>query len=654
VESLEDRSLLSTCVVENLSDTGVGEGLAGDLRYCITNATSGNDTITFAQGLAGTIQLRSELPTLQASIQGPGADQLTVAGGDFFSTASGIFAVGSAANVQISGLTISHGQNYSQELIDVSAIANSGTLTVSACTISDNQGDGSTIYNTGTLILSGCTLTGNSGFDLIHNINVGSGAALTVSGCTFTGNSGNFGINNTESAFAPPGSLVTLTVSESTFSGNSGGAFFVNSGSSATISDSTLSGNIGGAISTGNYGSFTGSLTVSNSTIADNSSNRGGGLSIGGGTVLLNNSTLANNHAVSNGVSMGYGGGIYNNAGPSALQIHDTILADNTADAGPDLYGSVTSLGHNLIGKTSGGSGFAASDLINVNPQLGPLWNYGGPTQTMQLLAGSPAINAGNNTNAPAYDQRGPGFPRIMGGAIDIGAFEFQTQLPPIIFVAADVTVPEGNVGSTAAVITVRLSSASVQTVSVNYTTADGSATAGSDYQAKTGTLVFSPGETSKTISVLVYGDRLPEPSENFFVNLNGPTNASVADAQGVVTIVDDEPRISISDVSKAEGKKNQTTLFIFTVTLSAAYDQPVTISFKTTDGGAKISDNDYVAKNGTLTFNPGETTKTITIVVNGDNKREQNEMFYLDLFGNSSNSMFTKNRGTGTILNDD
>ena len=68
----------------------------------------------------------------------------------------------------------------------------------------------------------------------------------------------------------------------------------------------------------------------------------------------------------------------------------------------------------------------------------------------------------------------------------------------------------------------------------------------------------------------------------------------------------------------------------------------------------AKESARDYVPKTGTLTFAPGETTKTITIVVNGDSKKEANEVFYLDLFGLSSNSLFTKNRGFGTILNDD
>ena len=117
---------------------------------------------------------------------------------------------------------------------------------------------------------------------------------------------------------------------------------------------------------------------------------------------------------------------------------------------------------------------------------------------------------------------------------------------------------------------------------------------------------------------------------------------------------MDDEPRISISDVTKAEGKRGQTTLFTFTVTLSAAYDQPVTMSFRTVNGTATTSGKDYVAKSGTLTFAPGETTKIVTIEVNGDNKREVLETFYLDLSGNSSNSLFTKNRGIGTILNDD
>jgi len=216
-----------------------------------------------------------------------------------------------------------------------------------------------------------------------------------------------------------------------------------------------------------------------------------------------------------------------------------------------------------------------------------------------------------------------------------------------------DASVQEGNKGTSAATFTVTLSVASAKTITLAYATANSSATSLSDYNATNGTLTFAPGETSKTITVLVIGDRLGELNETFFVNLSNPTNVVIADPQAIGTIVDDEPRVSITDVTRSEGKKGNTTLFTFTVTISA-YDQAVTMSFKTVDGTAKTSDGDYVGKAGTLTFAPGETTKTITIEVKGDSKKESDETFYLDLFGLSSNALFTKNRGTGKILNDD
>ena len=77
-------------------------------------------------------------------------------------------------------------------------------------------------------------------------------------------------------------------------------------------------------------------------------------------------------------------------------------------------------------------------------------------------------------------------------------------------------------------------------------------------------------------------------------------------------------------------------------------------MSFRTVDGTATTSDGDYVARTGTLTFAPGETTKTITVEVRGDSKKEADEYFFLELFGNSSNSLFANTRGIGTILNDD
>ncbi|HYH66736.1 MAG TPA: FG-GAP-like repeat-containing protein, partial [Urbifossiella sp.] len=137
---------------------------------------------------------------------------------------------------------------------------------------------------------------------------------------------------------------------------------------------------------------------------------------------------------------------------------------------------------------------------------------------------------------------------------------------PPPALRISDRTLTEGNTGTASATFTVTLSAPSTQPVTVAYTTGNGSATAGSDYRAASGTLTFAPGETSKTLTVPVNGDRSGEPNETFVVNLSSPTNAAIADGQGVGTIVDDEPRISISDVSQKEGKKNQTTLFTFTV----------------------------------------------------------------------------------------
>jgi probable HAF family extracellular repeat protein len=121
--------------------------------------------------------------------------------------------------------------------------------------------------------------------------------------------------------------------------------------------------------------------------------------------------------------------------------------------------------------------------------------------------------------------------------------------------------------------------------------------------------------------------------------------------SQGVGIILDNEPRISISSMSKKEGTGK--ALFVFTVPLSAGYDQAVRFQLATADGTATAG-NDYVAQSGTLTSAPGETTKTIATEAKGDCTREAGETVYLDRFGLSTNALFTKNRGIGTILNDD
>ncbi len=423
LDILEDRTLPSTYTVNSLTDTGAGSGLTGDLRYCITKATSGQDTIDFAAGLTGAIKLESALPALNASvaIQGPGASQQTVERDPTSTTPFGIFAVGSTANVQISGLTLADA--------DRSAVTNAGTLTLEGSTLSGNTGGA--ISNTGTLTVSDSTLSGNIGDGAIFTR-----GTLSISNSTLSGNAVIGSIGNTVE----------------------GGAIFMYVGK-LSINSCTIANNVaqGGGSSDGPSG-----INV----VAGNG--LGGGLYLGGGTVSIDHSTLAGNAAVAGGTNVyqfGIGGGICNSG--SELQMHDTIVADNSAEGlAPDLSGSVTSLGYNLVGDGTGSSGFTApGDQVGtaanpIVPLLGPLQNNGGPTQTMALPTDSPAVNAGDpgdntNPNTSAYDQRGPGFPRIFGGRIDIGAFEVQ-NLNGLIVTGFPTTIMAGAATGNSFTVTAR------------------------------------------------------------------------------------------------------------------------------------------------------------------------------------------------------
>jgi hypothetical protein len=275
----------------------------------------------------------------------------------------------------------------------------------------------------------------------------------------------------------------------------------------------------------------------------------------------------------------------------------------------------------------------------------------------------SQSLGVGTYASALAADDfDGDGLPdvattQLLGSAdqlkvlINAGDWVF----PPTLAIG-NVTVTEGSAGTVNAIFTVTLSAAYSQPVTVNYSTTNGTATAGSDFQTASGTLTFAPGETSKTIAVAVLGDQMFEPDETFAVRLSGATNATIGDGNGTGAIVNDDtyvpPSVSISDVSKVEGR-NGNTMFVFTVTLSAPSATQVTVRYATADGTARAGE-DYMAASGTLMFAPGETTKTVTIKVKGDSKKETSETFYLDLFGLSSNARFSKSRGIGTILNDD
>jgi hypothetical protein len=373
VEPLEGRTLLSTYTVVSPGDSGTGT-----LRWAIDQANQdpGNDTISFSSRLAGqTITLTSGLlPIRKASgsltIRGPAAGPVTISGNSH----SEVFNVAPVATATISGLTITGG------ICDSGGgLFNNGNLTLTDDTLSGNSargGGGGGIANGpyGTLMITDSTLSGNSAF-------LASGGGLANQG--------------------------SLTILSSTISGNS-----------------VLAANGGGLANQG-------SLTIINSTISGNSATGSAG-----GIENLSSLTMADDTVADNSAS-GPGGGIDNEAFSGGyLTLSNTIVADNSSTNDlrtNDLLDNADLDQNHLVGQCdlvgAGDLGSLDDTMTGVNPDLGPLQNNGGPTQTMALLAGSPAINAGDNAAVPAgirTDQRGPGYSRFVDGRVDIGAFEFQ------------------------------------------------------------------------------------------------------------------------------------------------------------------------------------------------------------------------------------
>jgi CSLREA domain-containing protein len=274
--------------------------------------------------------------------------------------------------------------------------------------------------------LNGTVMLANGTLTLTRSVTIdGSGATIAVDG------------NHAVTVFAM-NSGVTVAISTLTIqngnSGNGNGGFgggINNFGGALTVTNSTFTGNS----TSGNGGGIfsTGTLTVTNSTFSANSASGGGGsggggifsTSTGGGTLTVTNSTLSGNS------TSGNGGGIFSNNSGGGTTVTNTLLAGNTAPSGqgPDASGAFTSGGGNLIGIVDAQAvGFTQpTDLKGtpatpLNPLLGTLGAYSGPTQTFPLLPGSPAIDKGVAAGAPAADQRGK--PRV--GAPDTGAFESQ------------------------------------------------------------------------------------------------------------------------------------------------------------------------------------------------------------------------------------
>jgi len=481
--------------------------------------------------------------------------------------------------------------------------------------------------------------------------------------------------------------------------GTGGGVGSAGFGASVYLHDNLIAANMGDGIDTQGIGTQAVGNTIGAGSDGRALGNQGNGAYFHGASAGALNAIFTAPGAIGPGVS--------NNAGAGVL-IADTAIVDvsgrftgnlglgvdlapagpNTNDAG-DLdsgpneglnYPVITSAVSNGVSPASRIQGTIHSKpnaqiqvLLYLNAACNPS-GFGEAGRFLSSVTGVITDSSGNAT-----------FDSQLAFPIDTAAFQFvvaqsrrfaesTAPLPSMIEVSEfsecfsvtggaplpglsinDASVSEGNAGTTTATFTATLTAPATSVVTVNYASADGTATAGSDYTAASGVLTFAVGEVTKTVSVTIHGDATVEPDETFAVNLGTVSGATLVDASGQGTIVNDDvapplPSLSIADVVVAEG--NAATTATFTVTLSAAAAGAVSVNYATADGSATAG-SDYTAVSGTLNFAAGETTKTIIVAIAGDTVVEPNETFTVTLSA-ASGATLADASGQGTITNDD
>jgi Calx-beta domain-containing protein len=644
-----------TFVVDTLVDESDGDFSPGDLslREAIeqANLLSVDKVIEFAPALTAagpaTIKLAGTqlLITKDATIQGPGASLLSIDADH----RSRVLQV-TNGSVFLSGLTMTGGNSGSSR---GGAILNQSQLTLLAATISGNTAldGGGGICNYGQLTVSQSTISGNT------SVNFDGGGIF---------------------------SSYRLTVQHSTISGNSakhGGGIMVLDGN-ATVSQSTLSANI--AATSGGGISNSGSLKVQQSTISGNISGYGaGGISNdtylyyipgfdrsdhpqarGGTIVSLTNSIVAGNKTAS-----GFPCDLISTYIPLLTAHHNLI--GSPAAAG----GLMNGVNGNIVGKDFGIGGRLPLDIATVLDSA--LTDNGGPVWTLRLVSGSPAIDAGGTAAIPAdsndldghgntseslpFDQRGSGFARVIGGAVDIGAFEF---------------APTASVAVTSALVMEDGSNNLIFTLTRNVTAGpltvnfslSGTAVTGEDYSADaTNSVMFADGASTATVTIDPTADNATEADETVIVTLlsgAGYQVGSMSVATG--TILNDDASLSIAAASAVKSEGNSgSTAFSFTVTRAGDTSGLASVEFAVTGGGtgavgtesqptsADATDFGGALPSGSVSFAVGESSRTLTINVSGDASIESDEGFTVTLSNANAASLLTAT-ATGTIVNDD
>ena len=474
----------ATNTVTSLADSG-----AGSLRQVIAGSAAG-DTIVFGVSGTITLTSGELVVANDLTISGPGTSALAISGAGksrIFNINSNVTALISSLTVTNGWAPGNGGGIYNAGTLRLDNLILSGNSTPAGAGGAAGQsggpgGSGGGIWNGGTCFVNRCSFssnhTGGGGSGGYAQYSPGSGGGggdgggiynasqMALTNCTVSNNSSGGGGNGAGSSLFAGGG------------GSGGRGAGVYSGGSLVLIGCTLvnnrtgSGGNGGSTGTGmpanggpggDGGSIcaTGPFVLTNCTIWGNSCGNGGVAGSGGmGTrppggaggfgggicyyasptqvVVVACTIVANSTGGggSPGGPSGSGGGVYAaQSGPLYYFLDDIVALNSATNAGtgPDVCGAFNSLGHNLIGATNDSSGFSASgDLTGtssspLDPKLGPLADNGGPTLTMALLPGSPAIDAGDTSLALATDQRG--VPRPFSLAADIGAFEFWPTL---------------------------------------------------------------------------------------------------------------------------------------------------------------------------------------------------------------------------------
>lgn len=349
-------------------------------------------------------------------------------------------------------------------------------------------------------------------------------------------------------------------------------------------------------------------------------------------------------------------------AAPGSLQFSSATYSVGESGGTVSLTVTRTGGSDGTVAATYSTGGGTASGGVNC---LSPGADYAGVTDTVTFLNGETSKNISITICSDTADEANETFDVTL--SVPTGGATIGTPNPATVTITDDDPVPslsiddltlnEGNSGTTTFGFTVTLSAASGQQVTVNYSTADGTATAPSDYTASASTpLIFAAGETTKTVNVLVNGDTTNEPNETFFVNLAGAINATISDGQGQGNITNDDVtpggNFSINDVRVNEGNSGTSTA-TFTVTYTAG--GAASVNFSTANVTATAG-SDYVTNNGTLNFpaSGSSQTTTVNVTVNGDTAKEANEVFRVNLSGATGGATITDNTGYGVIRDED